>query len=148
MTPRGWSAGAKRERGLPSVARGAQEGFTLIELMIVLTIVATLISIAIPNYRYSLHRAKEVTLRQNLSVMRHVIDQYTLDKLAAPQSLEDVVGAGYLREVPKDITGDTTTWQLDICEESFSPEQTSTGLCDVHSGSSEVSTEGSPYNSW
>src|SRR5574341_542275 len=117
--------------------RHRQAGFTLIELMIVLTIVATLISIAIPNSRYSLRRAKEVTLRENLYVMRHVIDQYTLDKQAAPQSLEDVVGAGYLREVPKDITGETSTWQLDMCEESFSPEQTSTGLCDVHSGSSE-----------
>ena len=124
------------------------DGFTLIELMIVLTIIATLISVAIPNYRQSLRRAKEVNLRHNLQVLRQVIDQYTLDKQAAPQSLDDVVGAGYLREVPKDITGDASTWQLDMCEESFSPEQTSTGLCDVHSGSSEVSTEGSPYNSW
>jgi len=138
----------QRRRGLPAVARRATAGFTLIELMIVLTIIATLISIAIPNYRFSLRRAKEVTLRENLDVMRHVIDQYTLDKQAAPQSLEDVVGAGYLREVPRDITGETSTWQLDMCEESFSPEQTSTGLCDVHSGSSEISTEGTPYNSW
>ena len=137
----------QRQAGLPAVAL-AQAGFTLIELMIVLTIVATLISIAIPNYRYSLRRAKEVTLRENLYVLRHLIDQYTLDKQTAPQSLEDVVGAGYLREVPRDITGDTSTWQLDFCEESFSPEQTSTGLCDVHSGSSEISTEGTPYNSW
>ena len=138
----------QRQAGLPAVARRAEAGFTLIELMIVLTIIATLISIAIPNYRFSLRRAKEVTLKQNLFTLRHVIDQYTLDKQTAPQSLEDVVGAGYLRAVPKDITGDTSTWQLNICEESFTPEQTSTGLCDVHSGSSEVSTEGTPYNSW
>ncbi|HXE74304.1 MAG TPA: type II secretion system protein [Candidatus Xenobia bacterium] len=131
-----------------TIQRHRDRGFTLIELMIVLTIIATLISIAIPNYRYSLRRAKETVLRQNLFTLRQAIDQYTLDKQSAPQSLEDLSGAGYLREVPKDITGETSTWQLDFCEESFSPEQTSTGLCDVHSGSSEISTEGTPYNTW
>ena len=83
--------------------RNRDRGFTLIELMIVLTIVATLISIAIPNYRYSLRRAKEVTLRENLYVMRHVIDQYTLDKQTAPQSLEDVVGAGRLNHLAEHV---------------------------------------------
>jgi general secretion pathway protein G len=126
----------------------AQHGFTLIELMIVLTIIATLISIAIPNYQQSLRRSKETVLRANLQTLRQMIQQYTLDKQAAPNSLEDLVGAGYLRELPQDITGTTTSWQLIYCEEFLSPEQADSGLCDVKSGSSLVSTDGTPYNTW
>jgi general secretion pathway protein G len=136
-----------RQAGPPAEAL-AEAGFTLIELMIVLTIIATLISIAIPNYQHSLRRSKETVLRANLQTLRNMIQQYTLDKQAAPNSLEDLVGAGYLREVPKDITGTTTSWQLIFCEEFLSPEQSDSGLCDVKSGSSLVSTDGTPYNTW
>ncbi|MGH9812483.1 MAG: type II secretion system protein, partial [Candidatus Acidiferrales bacterium] len=103
--------------------RALQAGFTLLELMIVLTIVATLISIAIPNYQHSLRVSKEAVLRANLDTLRRTIQNYSLDKQAAPNSLDDLVGAGYLREVPKDITGTTTSWELVFCEEFLSPEQ-------------------------
>ena len=128
--------------------RSRQKGFTLIELMIVLTIIATLISIAIPNYYTSLRHSKEAAFKANLQTLRNMIQQYTLDKQAAPSSLEDLVGAGYLREVPKDITGTSTSWQLIFCEEFLSPEQSDTGLCDVKSGSSQLATDGTPYNTW
>jgi general secretion pathway protein G len=137
-----------RQPGLPAAPRRAEAGFTLIELMIVLTIIATLISIAIPNYRHSLRVSKESVLRSNLQTLRQTIQNYTLDKQAAPNSLEDLVGAGYLREVPKDITSTTTSWQLVYCEEFLSPEQADSGLCDVKSGSAAISTEGTPYNTW
>lgn len=128
--------------------RRDERGFTLIELMIVLTIIATLISIAIPNYRHSLRVSKEAVLRANLETLRRTIQNYTLDKQAAPNSLEDLVGAGYLREVPKDITGTSTSWQLEYCEEFLSPEQSDSGLCDVKSGSFQIATNGTPYNKW
>ena len=126
----------------------AQAGFTLLELMIVLTIVATLISIAIPNYQHSLRVSKEAVLRANLDTLRRTIQNYSLDKQAAPNSLDDLVGAGYLREIPKDITGTTISWELVFCEEFLSPEQSDSGLCDVKSGSAAISTEGTPYNTW
>jgi general secretion pathway protein G len=128
--------------------RRREAGFTLIELMIVLTIVATLISIAIPNYQQSLRRSKETVLRANLQTLRNMIQQYTLDKQAAPSSLDDLVGAGYLREIPKDITGTVTSWELVFCDELMSPEQADSGLCDVKSGSSQLSTDGTAYNTW
>ncbi len=128
--------------------RSSHRGFTLIELMIVLTIIATLISIAIPNYQHSIRRSKETVLRANLQTLRNMIQQYTLDKLAAPSSLEDLVSAGYLREVPDDITGTSTSWELVFCEELLSPEQSDSGLCDVKSGSSQISTDGTAYNTW
>src|SRR5258708_5034628 len=81
-------------------------GFTLIELMIVITIILILIGMAAQNYSKSVQRAREATLKQDLWVMRQAIDNYTMDKQAAPQSLEDLVQAGYLRKVPVDqITG-------------------------------------------
>lgn len=129
-------------------ALAPEGGFTLIELMIVLTIIATLISIAIPNYQQSLRRSKETAFRANLQTLRNMIQQYTLDKQAAPNSLEDLVGAGYLREIPKDIGGTSSSWELVFCEEFLSPEQSDSGLCDVRSGSSQISTDGTPYNTW
>jgi len=105
-------------------------------------------TLIIPNYRHSLRVSKEAVLRANLETLRRTIQNYTLDKQAAPNSLEDLVGAGYLREVPKDITGTSTSWQLEYCEEFLSPEQSDSGLCDVKSGSTQLSTDGAPYNTW
>src|SRR2546427_13059721 len=89
-----------------SSRRRPAAGFTLIELMIVISIIMILVGIAAVQYQRSVHRAREATLKQDLQAMRQSIDNYTLDKQAAPQSLDDLAHAGYLRTVPNDpITG-------------------------------------------
>ena len=123
--------------------------FTLIELMVVLTVISILVSIAIPIANSAIVRSKEAVLRSNLYTLRTLIDQYTADKLKAPQSLDDLVSAGYLRSVPKDpITDSNTTWQVVMEDVTLFPEQTETGIFDVHSGSTATSSDGSPYSEW
>jgi general secretion pathway protein G len=126
-------------------------GFTLIELMIVITIIFILIGIAAARYDRSVQRAKEATLKSDLTVMRQAIDNYTLDKEAAPQSLEDLVNpqAPYLREVPTDPITRAKDWHLDFGDLVLSPDQTNNGIVDVHSSSPLTSSiEGTPYNTW
>ncbi|MFZ3213711.1 MAG: prepilin-type N-terminal cleavage/methylation domain-containing protein [Terriglobales bacterium] len=124
-------------------------GFTLIELMIVISIILILVSISIPIYTNSVIHSKEAVLKDDLFTMRSVIDQYTLDKQKAPQSLEDLVSAGYLRSVPKDpLTGSSDTWVTTTDDTLMDPSQTQPGITDVHSGSNGVSTEGTAYSSW
>ena len=124
-------------------------GFTLIELMMVLTVISILVSMAIPIANSAIVRSKEAVLRSNLYTLRTLIDQYTADKLKAPQSLDDLVSAGYLRSVPKDpITDSNTTWQVVMEDVTLFPEQTETGIFDVHSGSTATSSDGSPYSEW
>ena len=137
------SALRKRRGGL----RGT--GFTLIELMIVITIILILIGMAAQRYEKSVQHAREATLHQDLMVMRQAIDNYTLDKQAAPQSLDDLVQAGYLRQVPKDPMTGAADWVPQFDSVVLSPDQTSTGMTDVHSTSSRVSPfENTPYNEW
>ena len=124
-------------------------GFTLLELMIVLTIIAILASIAVPMYQATILRAKEAVLQENLHSLRTVIDQYTADKLTAPQSLEDLIEAGYLREVPEDpITASRTTWQTEFGATALVPDQLDTGIVDVRSGAPSISMEGTLYSEW
>jgi general secretion pathway protein G len=124
-------------------------GFTLIELMMVLTVISILVSLAIPIANSAIIRSKEAVLRSNLYTLRTLIDQYTADKLKAPQSLDDIVAAGYLRSLPKDpITNRNDTWQIVMEDASLFPEQTETGIFDVHSGSTATSSEGTPYSEW
>ena len=126
-----------------------ETGFTLIELMIVITIILILIGIAAGRYEKSVMRAREATLKQDLQAMRQSIDNYTLDKQAAPQSLDDLVQAGYLRMVPKDPMTGAADWAQQYDSVVLSPDQSSTGLVDVHSNSSKVSPfESTPYNEW
>jgi general secretion pathway protein G len=128
---------------------GGTRGFTLIELMMVLTVISILVSIAIPIANSAIIRSKEAVLRSNLYTLRTLIDQYTADKLKAPQSLDDIVAAGYLRSLPKDpITNRNDTWQIVMEDASLFPEQTETGIFDVHSGSTATSSEGTPYSEW
>jgi general secretion pathway protein G len=128
--------------------RRRQAGFTLLEMVIVISIILILISVAIPNYVQSMRTAREAVLRDDLFTLRSSIDQYTLDKTQAPQSLDDLVGAGYLRSVPKDpITGDTN-WVVDQCETYMSIDQSQTGICDVHSAATGQGADGSQYSSW
>jgi len=128
----------------------ARNGFTLLEMMVVLTLILILASIAAPSYRVAIIRAREAVLKDDLFTMRKLIDQYTLDKDQPPESLDDLVQAGYLRGgLPVDpFTGSNQTWQADIEEVPLSPEQTVPGVVDVHSGSSAESLEGTPYSSW
>jgi general secretion pathway protein G len=126
-----------------------EAGFTLIELMIVITIILILIGMAAQNYSKSVQRAREATLKQDLWVMRQAIDNYTLDKQAAPQSLEDLVQAGYLRKIPVDQITGAPDWVAQYDSVVLSPDQSGTGMVDVHSNSSRVSPfENTPYNEW
>jgi len=130
-------------------APGRARGFTLLELMIVITIILILLGMAAGRYQQSVVRAKEAALKQDLFVMRKAIEQYTLDKEAAPQSLEDLVYAGYLREVPVDPITKQKDWRTDTSDLLLSPDQTTVGIIDVHSSSSATSPfEGTPYSSW
>jgi general secretion pathway protein G len=132
------------------ISRGScRRGFTLIELMIVISIILTLIAIAVPMYQQAVIRAKEAVLRQDLKTMRDQIDNYTMDKEKAPQSLQDLVEAGYLRKIPKDpFTNSTETWQAESSDTLQSLDQTEPGITDVHSGSNETGSDGTPYSSW
>ncbi|HKT11655.1 MAG TPA: prepilin-type N-terminal cleavage/methylation domain-containing protein [Terriglobia bacterium] len=130
--------------------QAGEGGFTLLELMVVLTLILILAAIAAPNYRVAIVRAREAVLKDDLFTMRKLIDQYTLDKNQPPESLDDLVQAGYLRGgLPADpFTGSNQTWQVDIEEVPLSPEQTVPGVVDVHSGSNAESLDGTPYSSW
>lgn len=127
----------------------SSRGFTLIELMIVISLLLILMAIAVPIYQQSILRAKESVLKQDLFTMRQVIDQYTLDKQKAPQSLEDLVSAGYMKKLPMDpFTGRVDSWvpvQDDSVED---PNQSEPGISDVHSGSNQVGSDGRPYSDW
>jgi len=132
-------------------SRGAvvATGFTLIELMIVITIILILIGMAAQRYEKSVQHAREATMKQDLWVMRQAIENFTLDKQAAPQSLEDLVQAGYLRKVPTDPMTGAADWVPQFDSVVLSPDQTSTGMVDVHSNSPLVSPfENTPYNEW
>jgi general secretion pathway protein G len=126
-----------------------QRGFTIIELMVVISIMAILMAIAAPIYTHSILRARESVLRQDLFSMRSVINQYTEDKQKAPQSLQDLISAGYMKQIPKDpFTNSSETWQVEQDDSLMSVDQTEPGISDVHSGSSATSSEGTPYNQW
>ena len=127
----------------------AQAGFTMIELMLVILIISILMAIAAPIYTKSVIHAKESVLKQDLFTLREQIDNYTLDKEKAPQSLEDLVTAGYLKHIPKDpFTGSSETWVPVTEDVAMSIDQTDTGITDVHSGSNLTASDGSAYSSW
>jgi general secretion pathway protein G len=126
-----------------------QRGFTLIELMIVISIMLILISTAIPLYQASIKNAREAVLRQNLFTLRSVIDQYSEDKQKAPQSLQDLVDAGYLKQIPIDpMTQSRDTWQTVQEDVLLSVDQNAPGITDVHSGSQLSGSDGTPYAEW
>lgn len=128
--------------------RRRQAGFTLLEMVIVISIILILVSIAIPNYVQSLRTAREAVLRDDLFTLRSAIDQYTMDKTQAPQSLDDLVSAGYLRSVPKDPITKEANWVVDQCETYMSIDQSQTGICDVHSAAGGAGTDGTSYSTW
>ncbi len=129
--------------------RSDESGFTLVELMIVMTIIGLLAAIAIPNYIRSVNKAKEAVLKEDLHVMRGAIDSYTVDKEKAPQGLDDLVQAGYLKSIPIDpISSRNDTWITGQSDALSDMNETQGGIDDVHSGSQGVSSEGTTYNTW
>jgi general secretion pathway protein G len=126
-----------------------ERGFTLIELMIVISIILILVGIAAMKYDRVVQHSKEAVLRTDLRAIRDAIEHYTLDKQAAPQSVDDLQQAGYLRAVPVDPMTQAKDWVAQFDSVVLSPEQTSTGMVDVHSNSNKVSPfDGTPYNEW
>ena len=125
-----------------------RRGYTLIELIVVMAIISVLIAIAVPLYQRSIVGAKESLLKNNLFTLRTMIDEYTYDKKKAPQQLQDLVTAGYLREVPKDPIAGNDQW-ITIMEDALTAvDQTEPGIWDVRSRSDMKSLEGTPYSEW
>jgi len=129
---------------------GSSSGFTLLELMIVIFVMLILVSVAVPNYRNSIQRGREAVLHQNLFTLRDLISQYTLDKQKAPQALDDLVSAGYLKQIPKDPITNQSDWVVEQQEDTImsADEQDQGGIDDVHSASTAVGTDGTAYNTW
>ena len=124
-------------------------GFTLIELMIVITIILILIGMAAQRYGLTIEHSREAVLKHDLQVMREAIDNYTLDKQAAPQSLDDLQQSGYLRDIPVDPITRAKDWVPQFDNVVMSPDQVTTGIVDVHSSSGRTSPfDGTPYNTW
>ena len=129
----------------PNELESRARGFTLMEIVIVMTVISILLAVAIPIYMTHIKRAKEVVLRTNLDEMRRAIDKYTVDKEKAPSSLADLVSAGYLRKIPDDpLTRSAETWRTEMETETTSPE-VAPGIKDVRSGAEGSDSEGKPY---
>ncbi|MBI1763475.1 MAG: type II secretion system protein [Acidobacteria bacterium] len=126
----------------------SQRGFTFLELLIVMTILAILATVAIPTYLKNIQRARETRLIHDLWVMREAIDKYTVDKEKAPPSLQDLVSAGYLRALPEDaITKSSETWQIEMESEKLSPDAPA-GIRNVKSGAEGTDSNGKPYSEY
>ena len=129
--------------------RRFRSGMTLIELMIVVSIIITVISVAVPLYQKAIVRSKESVLKQNLFTMRSLIDEYTFDKEKAPQSLQDLVTEGYLRQLPVDpFTRKNDSWRVVMEDTLQSVDQKEPGIFDVHSGAEGTALDGSKYSEW
>lgn len=121
----------------------------MVELVIVMAIMLVLIAMAIPRFVGAIKHAREAALKEDLQTMRTAIDSYTMDKEKAPQSLDDLVQDGYLKVIPVDpITHTSDTWVPDTSDAMSSVDETDSGITDVHSGSTEMGTDGQPYSSW
>jgi general secretion pathway protein G len=134
---------------LKTPIRRSEDGFTLVELMVVMLIIGILAAVAIPSFVAAIKSAKEASLKEDLHVMRDAIDSYTMDKNKAPQSLDDLVQNGYLKEIPQDpFTHSRDTWVTASDDTYADLDQTEPGINDVHSGAQELDSEGQPYSSW
>jgi general secretion pathway protein G len=137
------------EHRMQNGRRKRLRGFTFVEMMVVITIIVILISMAIPIYNRTITHANESVLKSNLYTLRTVIDNYTYDKQKAPQRLDDLVTEGYLRAIPMDpITKSNQGWRTVMEDASQSVNQSEPGIFDVKSGSDKMSLEGTPYSDW
>lgn len=132
---------------LPAGHCRLQTGFTLLELMIVITIVIILAAVVLPQYQKTILVTREAVLRDDLQKMRVLIDQYAADKQKLPQSLDDLVSGGYMRELPKDPITGQADW-TPVTGEDPNSKDGEQGVVDVKSSSTDVSSEGTPYNEW
>jgi general secretion pathway protein G len=127
----------------------ARDGFTLIELMVVITIILILATIAAGQYQKTVLRAKETKLKSELQVMRKAIFDYTTDKECGPSSLQDLISNNYLSRIPDDPMTGTSDWVTTSDDVGYSPEQSCYGITDVKSASDKVSPfENTAYSSW
>ena len=130
----------------------ASQGFTLIEVIIVFTLIGILVGLALPQYQTAVRRARETSLKQKLNILRTLINQYYTDKMQFPATLRTLVDEGYLRVIPIDpITNSSETW-IEI-PEVLNPEDMLSGMeipgiADVQSGSDRIAVDGTPYSSW
>ena len=130
-------------------SRHGAVGFSLLEMMMVVTLILLVATISVPIYTNVLVRVHEVVLRDHLFTLRKLIDQFTLDNGRAPSNLQEIVEKGYLGRLPTDpFTGSNETWVEEKEDAPLSPDQKTLGIVDVHSGSDLISLEGTPYNSW
>ena len=145
-------AAAAAQRTAHLMRKGKSEsrrGFTFVELMVVVTIIVILISMAIPTLTRSITRAKESVLHQNLYTLRTVLDNYCYDKGKCPQGLQDLVSEGYLRAIPADpMNNYSNDWNTVLEDASQSVNQQEPGIWDVHSKSDKSSLDGKPYSEW
>ena len=134
---------------MPRIRNKRDRGFTLIELMIVISLILILVSVSVPIYNQSILRARESVLRQNLFTLRSLISQYTLDKQKPPQSLDDLIQAHYLKFIPNDPMTTKPDWTVEQEDSTImSVDQQDSGIDDVHSASEGISTDGTAYSSW
>jgi general secretion pathway protein G len=132
-----------------AACKQGESGFTLMELMIVMMIIGVLSAMAAPIFMHDVKRAREAVLKEDLHTMRVAIDSYTIDKEKAPQSLDDLVQAGYLKAIPVDpMTNNNDTWILGQSEDLTSVDETEGGVSDVHSGAQGAATDGTSYSTW
>jgi general secretion pathway protein G len=125
------------------------EAFSILEMMMVVTMILIVASISAPAYQTCAVRTREAVLRDHLFTMRFLIDRFTLNNHRLPVQLEELVEGGYLGRLPTDpFTGSNETWQVKSEDASLSPQESRPGIVDVHSGSNLVSLEGTPYSSW
>ncbi|GJL61459.1 MAG: type II secretion system pseudopilin OxpG [Nitrospirales bacterium] len=130
------------------IVRMHKDGFTLLELLIVVAIAAILITLAVPSFQTSSTKAKEAALKQNLFTMRSLIDQFYADRGKYPATLEELVAEHYIRELPIDpFTKSSSSWE-EILEEKDQEDDSPAGIYDVKSGSDLTSLDGRPYKEW
>jgi len=129
-------------------SKSRQRGFTMIEMVVVISLVLILLSIALPMYNHAILRAKEARLHHNVATLNELVERYSLDKKQAPQALQDLVTAGYIKFVPEDITGRSDTWETEPEDQEKCWDPNQCGIGSVHSGSKDTGSDGTQYSSW